>query len=68
MKESDFRKLTIKELQQELEASLRELFNLRMQKATGQLTKPHLYTEAKKNVARIKTFLREKEILGAKDE
>jgi large subunit ribosomal protein L29 len=48
-------------LREELLAIKREQFNLRMQKATGQESKSHLIREARKNVARIKTILTEKE-------
>jgi len=68
MKTEDLRKMTVSELQKELEDSLREQFNLRMQRGTGQMTRPHLFNEAKKNVARIKTIMREKELKGDKHE
>lgn len=35
-------------------------FNLRMQKATGQLEKPHLFKETRKQIAQINTFLAQK--------
>ena len=60
MKMSDFKNMSISELQKELLQLQRELFNLRMQKATGQLTRFHLIQIARKNIARIKTVLREK--------
>jgi large subunit ribosomal protein L29 len=39
---------------------LKEQFNLRMQKATGQLTKNHLMRQVRRNVARIETVLTQK--------
>jgi large subunit ribosomal protein L29 len=39
---------------------LREQFNLRMQKGTGQLTKNHLLKNARRNLARIETILKQK--------
>lgn len=48
------------ELKQELLALLREQFNLRMQKATGQATKPHLFRQARRNIARVKMVMSEK--------
>jgi len=39
---------------------LREQFNLRMQKGTGQLTKNHLMKIARRNLARIETILKQK--------
>jgi large subunit ribosomal protein L16 len=38
-----------------------EQFNLRMQQATGQLAKPHLVKQVRRNIARIKTVLNEKD-------
>jgi len=39
---------------------LREQFNLRMQRASGQMNKGHLMRNARRNIARIKTVLNEK--------
>jgi len=47
-----------KALAEELTALRREQFNLRMQSATGQATKPHLVREARKKIARVKTIAR----------
>ena len=60
MKASEIRQKTAEELQQELLELLREQFNLRMQRATGQLSKPHLVKRARRDVARVKTILNEK--------
>ena len=48
-------------LQQELEALLRELFNLRMQAGSGQDVKPHNYGRVRKGIARVKTVLAQKQ-------
>ncbi len=48
------------ELQQELNALLRERFNLRMQKGSGQLAKPAQVRVVRRNIAKLKTVLREK--------
>lgn len=48
------------ELNKELVDLLREQFNLRMQKGTGQLSRPHQMKEVRRNIARVKTILREK--------
>ena len=61
MKAKELREKSVEELNTELLGLLREQFNLRMQKATGQESKSHLIREARKNVARIKTILTEKE-------
>ena len=68
MKASEFKKMSISELQKELMELHREVFNLRMQKATGQLTRVHLIKNARKNIARIKTILHEKTIAGEQHE
>lgn len=60
MKASELRDKTIEELEQQLVESCKEQFNCRMQKSTGQLTKPHLLKDAAKDIARIKTVLKEK--------
>lgn len=44
-----------KELNDELLALRKEQFSLRMQQATGQLTKSHLLKQVKRNIARVKT-------------
>ncbi len=58
---SQLREKTPESLREELLAIKREQFNLRMQKANGQESKSHLIKVARKNVARIKTILTEKE-------
>ena len=60
MNASELRQKTRDELQQELLALLREQFNLRMQKATGQTSKSHLFRQARRNIARVKMVLGEK--------
>ncbi len=60
MKATDLRAKSVEELKQELLALLREQFNLRMQRATGQLGKPHLFKQGRRNIARVKTVLAEK--------
>jgi large subunit ribosomal protein L29 len=61
MKAIDLKTKDTNELQQELHALLKEWFNLRMQKATGQKTLPHLFNKVKRQIARVKTILSEKE-------
>lgn len=60
MNASELRAKSADELKQELLALLREQFNLRMQRATGQLAKPHLFGQVRRNIARVKTVLGEK--------
>lgn len=57
----DLREKSPEALREELLSIKQEQFNLRMQKATGQESKPHLIRVARKNVARIKTILTQKE-------
>jgi large subunit ribosomal protein L29 len=58
---SELRNKSVKELDNELLALLREQFNLRMQKGVGQTPSPHLFGNVRKQIARVKTILREKE-------
>ncbi|MDG4550549.1 MAG: 50S ribosomal protein L29 [Candidatus Contendobacter sp.] len=60
MNANELRQKTVAELERELLALLREQFNLRMQKATNQATKPHLFRQARRNIARVKMVLGEK--------
>jgi large subunit ribosomal protein L29 len=48
------------ELNTELTALQREQFNLRMQATTGQLKQPHLLQVNRRNIARVKTVLKQK--------
>ncbi len=59
MKASELRNKTAVELQTELKGLLREEFNLRMQKATGQLTRGHQFKNIRRDIARIKTVMNE---------
>ena len=68
MKTDDLRKMSVSELQKELASVQRELFNLRMQKGTDQLSRPHVMREVRHNIARVKTILKEKELEGAEHE
>ncbi|MGI5997129.1 50S ribosomal protein L29 [Lutispora thermophila] len=62
MKANKIREMSSNELEQKLLELKGELFNLRFQMATGQLENPMRVREVKKNIARIKTILREKEL------
>ena len=61
MKASELRSKSTDELKQERLGLLREQFNLRMQKATGQLAKPHLVKRVRRDLARISMVLAEKD-------
>lgn len=62
MKAKEFRDLTTEELQAKVLNLKEELFNLRFQMATGQLDNPMRIKSVKKNIARSKTVLREREL------
>ncbi len=62
MKASKLRDMTSQELNNKLGDLKNELFNLRFQLATGQLENPMRIKSVKKDIARIKTILREREI------
>lgn len=68
MNVSELRQKTAVELGEELLDLRREQFNLRMQQATGQLVRPDQYRNVRKDIARIKTILREQEIQQDKAE
>lgn len=55
MKMSDLKDLTTKELLARSRDLRQELFNLRLQKATSQLDKPHRVRELRRSIARIET-------------
>ena len=59
MNAADLRKKSVEELNEELVALRREQFNLRMQKATGELQQNHEHKRVRKDIARIKTVLTE---------
>ncbi len=50
------------ELMQELDDAYEELFNLRFQFSTGQLENFNRLTEVKRDIARLKTIMREREL------
>jgi large subunit ribosomal protein L29 len=60
MKASELRDKSQQELSTTLEELLKEQFNLRMQRGTGQLAKPSRMNEVRKDIARVKTLMNEK--------
>ncbi len=60
MNASELREKSIGELETELLALLREQFNLRMQRGSGQLPRPHQFRQVRRNIARVKTVISEK--------
>lgn len=65
MKASEFRELGLEELKEREKEISQEIFNLRFQKATGQLGNTAMIGKSKKDLARVKTVIREMEISGA---
>jgi len=59
MKASELRGKTQQELRDNLHGLLKEQFSLRMQQGTGQLARPHLMKEVRRNIARVKTLMNE---------
>ena len=65
MKANEMKKMTDEALVAKEKELKNELFNLRFQSATGQLANPQRITECKKDIARVKTILRERELAAA---
>ena len=57
----DIRALSVEKLEEKLQELQKDLFMLRMQHATNQLENPMQIANVKKDIARIKTIIREKE-------
>jgi large subunit ribosomal protein L29 len=62
MKAADLRELTAEELQAKLKELQEELFNLKFQAASQQLDNTARLKESRRDVARLKTIMREKAI------
>ena len=67
MEAKDLRGKSATELNEELIKLRREQFNLRMQRATGQMARPDQFGKVRKDIARVKTVLGEKARVEAKD-
>lgn len=61
MKATELRTKTVEELKAELTALLKELFGMRIQRGIGQAPLAHLFRKVRKQIARVKTILHEKE-------
>ena len=66
MKASEIRKMSEAELKEKLVSLKKDLFFLRMQHATNQLENPLKIAEVKRDIARVKTIIREQQIAAAK--
>ena len=60
MKASEVRAMSVAQLNEKLDALKKDLFFLRMQHATNQLDNPQKLVETKRDIARVKTMIREK--------
>lgn len=64
MKAADLREKSPQELRDTLFELLKEQFNLRMQRGTGQLSRPHQMKVVRRNIARVKTVLNAQQKAG----
>ena len=62
MKASEIRKLSAEELAAKLGDLKKDLFNLRLQLATNQLENTNKITEVKRDIARVNTVIRERQL------
>ena len=60
MKASELKEKSVAELNEQLLELLKEQFNLRLKKASGQLNQTHLAKQTRKDIARVKTVLNQK--------
>lgn len=67
MNASELRELSDAELVEKLDECKEELFNLRFQNVTGQLDNPRRLTQVRKDIARVLTVQRERELAEAAD-
>ena len=62
MKVSELKAMNPSELRKKLSEIQKGQFDLRMAKGNGQLTKSHVLKEARRNIARVKTLIRQNDI------
>ena len=67
MKAKELKNLSVEELAKKLDELKKDLFMLRMQHATNQLDNPQKIADTKRDIARVKTVLREQELKAAPD-
>ena len=65
MKASEVRAMSLEDLEKKLADLKKDLFNLRLQNATNQLENPSKINDVKKDIARVKTIIREKQTASA---
>ncbi|MFG6372726.1 MAG: 50S ribosomal protein L29 [Oscillospiraceae bacterium] len=64
MKASEVRKMSSAELESKLMDLKKDLFQLRLQHATNQLDNPVRIAQVKRDIARVKTIIRQQELAG----
>ena len=64
MKANEIRAMSAEQLERKLKDLKKDLFNLRLQHATNQLDNPIRIAEVKKDIARVKTIIREQQLAG----
>lgn len=60
IKSNELRNMTVDEIIQKTEALKKELYNLRTEARAGRIEKPHKISQARKDIARCETILKEK--------
>ncbi|MGJ8690708.1 MAG: 50S ribosomal protein L29 [Gammaproteobacteria bacterium] len=65
MKASELREKSVADLNEQLNTLYRDQFNVRMQKSTGQLAQTHLTGNIRRDIARVKTIITEKQKVGS---
>ena len=64
MKATEIRKMSVSDLEAKLADLKKDLFQLRLQHATKQLDNPVRIAQVKKDIARVKTLIREQQLAG----
>ena len=64
MNANEVRKLSFADLEKKLLELKKDLFHLRLQHATNQLENPVRINEVKRDIARVKTIIREQQLAG----
>ena len=67
MKINEIRNMSVEDIEKKIIEVKNELFELRMKQATGNLEKPHMINKLRKDVARMKTVLTEKQKDGSEN-
>ena len=68
MKAADIRKMSDAEIEEQLTESRHELLNLRFQTITGQITDTSRFRVIRKDIARLETILRERQLVEVAEE